>query len=461
MTRRKLRAFTLIELLVVIAIIGILATMATIALQSARAKSRDARRVADVKQMQTALELFFNDQNRYPTASELAAGSIYSTSTNGTTTYMAIIPTPPTPADNGCSSSDNNKYFYSPSGDGTSYTISYCLGGPVGGMPAGGHCASPAGINMPGDCGWIKDGGFYVAGVSCRPACTGGQVCSAGVCQSPPAAPCSASTLGESSCSYGGENYPTVTINGKILLAKNLNIGTMVNSASSTQSGCVGYNNNGYWSCQTSTSPVNNPEKYCYNNDAANCATDGGLYEWTMAMGLPNHCQATSHVCDGTTCVASVTGYSDCNFADPDSTSRQGICPSGWHLPSKTEYLGIKTALATGACGNGMSWTCAPAGDSFKKALNNPVSGNNGCVNPNDGICGMSGFNLLLSGERAADGAFYSRNIDAYLWIANGASTYGGSDFRADYNRVTYSNAYIYSASAPEGNGFPIRCIRN
>ncbi|OIO06909.1 hypothetical protein AUJ35_03135 [Candidatus Falkowbacteria bacterium CG1_02_41_21] len=64
------KAFTLIELLVVIAIIGILATVSIISLSNARAKSRDAKRAGDMKQVQTALELFFNDNNRYPTATE-------------------------------------------------------------------------------------------------------------------------------------------------------------------------------------------------------------------------------------------------------------------------------------------------------------------------------------------------------------------------------------------------------
>ncbi|PIT95109.1 pilus assembly protein [Candidatus Falkowbacteria bacterium CG10_big_fil_rev_8_21_14_0_10_39_9] len=70
----KKPAFTLIELLVVIAIIGVLVTVSIITLSNARAKSRDAKKAGDIKQVQTALELFYNDMNRYPTAEEWNSG---------------------------------------------------------------------------------------------------------------------------------------------------------------------------------------------------------------------------------------------------------------------------------------------------------------------------------------------------------------------------------------------------
>jgi prepilin-type N-terminal cleavage/methylation domain-containing protein len=59
---RHKKGFTLIELLVVIAIIGLLATIAIISLNSARRNSRDTRRISDMKQLQTAMEMYFNDK---------------------------------------------------------------------------------------------------------------------------------------------------------------------------------------------------------------------------------------------------------------------------------------------------------------------------------------------------------------------------------------------------------------
>ena len=67
---QKNKGFTLIELLIVIAIIGLLATIVMVSLNSARAKARDTRRIADIKQIQTALSLYYDKYGYYPGSGE-------------------------------------------------------------------------------------------------------------------------------------------------------------------------------------------------------------------------------------------------------------------------------------------------------------------------------------------------------------------------------------------------------
>ena len=58
------KGFTLIELLVVISIIGILSSFAVVSLNSARAKARDSLRKGDMAQIRTALNIYYDDNER-------------------------------------------------------------------------------------------------------------------------------------------------------------------------------------------------------------------------------------------------------------------------------------------------------------------------------------------------------------------------------------------------------------
>ena len=58
--------FTLVELLIVIAIIGILASIVLVSLSSARTKARDTKRIQEISQIQSALELYYAQYGYYP-----------------------------------------------------------------------------------------------------------------------------------------------------------------------------------------------------------------------------------------------------------------------------------------------------------------------------------------------------------------------------------------------------------
>lgn len=95
-SRAKTGGFTLIELLVVIAIIGILASVVLASLNSARAKSREAQRMAHVKSMKAALQLYFTDNGVYPSVGTDGLGyGVSALATPLVPTYIAEIPADP------------------------------------------------------------------------------------------------------------------------------------------------------------------------------------------------------------------------------------------------------------------------------------------------------------------------------------------------------------------------------
>jgi uncharacterized protein (TIGR02145 family) len=185
---------------------------------------------------------------------------------------------------------------------------------------------------------------------------------------------------------YEGKIYHTVQIGTQCWLKENLNVGIMINSNSDADS----MRNNGII------------EKYCYDNDTANCTTYGGLYQWNEAMQY-------------------VT-----------TVSAQGICPPGWHIPTLAEFQTLKTTINND-------------GNSLKREDQGSGSG----LGTNS-----SGFSGFLAGTRYIDGYFNYLDEATYFWSSTGSYSKWFLHLGRNDNFITLNlTSGMY--------GYNIRCIKD
>jgi uncharacterized protein (TIGR02145 family) len=210
------------------------------------------------------------------------------------------------------------------------------------------------------------------------------------------------------SFSYGGQTYNTVLIGSQCWMKENLNIGTMVTDIGQQTYPNTQCSNNGII------------EKYCYGNNVANCNEHGGLYDWDEMM------QYTP-----------VPGV-------------QGICPSGWHIPTMVEIQTLVNYLdPTVNWGmSGMSGT--DGGGKLKE------TGTTHWNPPNTGATNISGFTFLGVGNRDYRGGFFSSGLDGYIWSSNQTSYSIAADLLLHHNFAGINNDV-----SGKTNGFPVRCIKN
>ncbi len=208
-------------------------------------------------------------------------------------------------------------------------------------------------------------------------------------------------TIGESPLSWqcgdaivdsrDGQAYNTVQIGSQCWMAENLNIGTMIN----------GTNN------QTNNSIV---EKYCYNNDLANGDVYGGLYQWDEMMQYIN------------------------------TEGGQGICPSGWHLPTNSEWTYL-----TGFLGGAYD-----AGGKMKEI------GTTHWYSPNIGATNASGFTALPGGHRSCYGYFDRLGNNTAFWSSEEyLDTDGG------VLHLSREDGRTYSGNINKTFGLSVRCVKD
>jgi uncharacterized protein (TIGR02145 family) len=199
-----------------------------------------------------------------------------------------------------------------------------------------------------------------------------------------------------------GNNYATVQIGaGKSILqtwmAENLKVGTRINGPQAqTDNGII--------------------EKYCSNNDEANCAIYGGIYQWSEMMQYAT------------------------------TPGAKGICPTGWHLPTDEEW---NTLTVTLLGGDGI------AGGKMK-ASGTVEAGSSLWYDPNTGATNESGFTALPGGGRDGSGLFGSLGYYADWWSSTEDNTILAWDRDIDYD---YS--IVFRGRLQKSDGCSVRCVRD
>ncbi len=215
-----------------------------------------------------------------------------------------------------------------------------------------------------------------------------------------------------------GQKYATVLIGEQCWMAENLNIGTMISSTTGGQ-------------LQTDNDTI---EKYCYDNNTANCDIYGGLYEWDEMMQF--------------------------NPTDNDTTgTTQGICPAGWHIPTHHEWTTLERAICTsGTCAPDFpydfttyGWQGTDEGGKLKE------TGTIHWTSPNTGATNESGFTALPGASRGySDGSFDYLGNYATFWSATERAA-----SNAWYRYLHYINADVCRYDHSKTNGRSVRCVKD
>jgi len=183
-----------------------------------------------------------------------------------------------------------------------------------------------------------------------------------------------------------GNQYNVVKIGTQVWMAENLKTTRFNDGVSVT-----------YVSDNTSWAALTTPGLSWYNNDVANKATYGGLYNWYAV--------------------------------DAASNGNRNVCPSGWHVPSDAEWTTMENYLIA----NGYNFDGTTSGNNIAKALASTTGwtsySGTGTIGNTDypAYRNKSGFNALPAGYRFnLGGAFSHAGSNAYFWSS---TPHGGSSW--------------------------------
>jgi uncharacterized protein (TIGR02145 family) len=172
--------------------------------------------------------------------------------------------------------------------------------------------------------------------------------------------------------------YPTVKLGTQCWMAANLNYGTIIPSTAMQRDNCVS-------------------EKYCYSDNAANCTSYGGLYQWDELMQYDN------------------------------TAADQGFCPPAWHIPTNNDWNTLFLFyVSNGFAGNPLKYT------------------------------GYSGFDAFLSGTRFNNVSWNFSNFAVMFWT----STMEGPQKAWAHGMNTF-NPSVSDYPSSRTHAFNVRCIKD
>ncbi|GEM_PF-1127369 len=213
-----------------------------------------------------------------------------------------------------------------------------------------------------------------------------------------------------------GNIYNTVTIGTQCWMKENLKT-TRYNDG--TPISLVNTQNN--WNDLTISSKA-----YCwYNDDINNKDPYGALYTWAAAMN-----------------------GADTSTLNPSGV--QGVCPTGWHLPSWNEW-GVLIKYLDPYSYIPISIESSIAGGKMKE------TGLSHWNSPNTGATNESGFTGLPGGGRSQSGEFLFFGNESYWW----STSQFGSVGYARVENLNYNNSSARRTSTPWKSGISVRCIKN
>jgi uncharacterized protein (TIGR02145 family) len=176
--------------------------------------------------------------------------------------------------------------------------------------------------------------------------------------------------------------------------------------------------------------------KVCYNDLYSNCSSHGALYQWAMAMDLSSTCNTS-------------------NCQDSIQTKHQGMCPTGWHIPTSLEFGELRDSAR--------SFNSVAPGNALKSIS----------PEPGDSLWNRVEFNDANSmGFRAIPSGIYNTGYNPPRWDMFAGGVYFWTTDRAntspEYNATSASLNYGTKDFAIDSNwgdvktmAFSVRCLQD